>query len=51
MEDNFWFELFLDYYKKDLYNDSDLDLFVQGDLITEEQKAEIIASKTVSNAS
>lgn len=50
MEDNFWFNLIEDYYKKELYNDSDLDLFVQGALITEEQKAQIIASKTVNTA-
>lgn len=49
--DDFWFNLFKDYYSKDLYTNDDLDLFVQGGLITEEQKTQIIASKTTSNAS
>ena len=51
MEDNFWYGIIKEYYKIGLYNDSDLEPFVQVGYITEEQKAEIIASKTVSNAS
>ena len=42
--DNFWYRLIKEYYRMELYSDSDLDVFVPG-YITEEQKAEIIASK------
>lgn len=45
MEDNFWFDLIEDYYKKGLYADSDLDIFVQGALITADQKTQILATK------
>ena len=41
---NFWYGLIKEYYKLELYSDKDLDVFVPG-YITEEQKAEIIASK------
>lgn len=46
--DNFWFDLLKDYYSKNLYTNDDLDLFVQGDLITVEQKTQIISSKATS---
>ena len=41
---NFWYGLIKKYYLMDLYSDKDLDVFVP-EYITEEQKAEIIASK------
>ena len=40
-----WYDLIKRYYMMGLYTESDLDLFVQVSWITEEQKAEIIASK------
>lgn len=40
-----WYELIKRYYMMELYTESDLDLFVQVNWITEEQKQEIIASK------
>jgi len=47
MDDNkFWFELIKGYYNKRLYTDSDLDLFVQGDMITTDEKATIIGADT-----
>lgn len=47
--DNFWYDLIKDYYKLGLYEDADLDPFVQIGYITEEQKVEIIASKAITS--
>ena len=40
-----WYTLIKEYYSVGLYIESDLDLFVKVNWITEEQKQEIIASK------
>ena len=40
-----WYELIKKYYIMGLYIESDLDLFVQVNWITEVQKTEIITSK------
>ena len=39
------YTLIKEYYGKGLYSESDLDLFVKVNWITEQQKQEIIASK------
>lgn len=40
-----WYTLIKEYYNMGLYTESDLNLFIKVNWITEEQKQEIIASK------
>lgn len=40
-----WFETIKDYYKKGIYTNDKLIIFVTAEMITEEQMKEIIASK------
>ena len=44
--DNFWFGIIKEYYGLGLYNDKDLDLFVEGNLITSDEKASILGADT-----
>lgn len=47
--DSFWFDFCKDYYSKNLFNDTDLENFVQVEMITEEQKSQIIVSKVATS--
>ena len=41
-----WYEMIEDFYLQGFYTDEQLDSFVAGGMITEEEKQKIIASKT-----
>lgn len=42
MESNFWYEIINEYYVLALYTASDLDIFIEGNMITADEKAKII---------
>lgn len=44
--DNFWFGIIKEYYNLGLYTASDLDIFVQGNMITTDEKATIMGANT-----
>jgi hypothetical protein len=46
MDNNFWFGVIKEYYNFGLYTASDLDLFVQVNYITADEKATIIVTNT-----
>ena len=45
-DDNFWFGIIKEYYNLGLYTSSDLDIFVQGGMITTDEKASILGTNT-----
>lgn len=44
--DNFWYIVIKEYYNLGLYAASDLDIFVQGSVITVDEKASILGIST-----
>jgi uncharacterized XkdX family phage protein len=46
MDNNFWFGVIKKYYNLGLYNASDLELFVEGKMITAGEKVEIVGTNT-----